>query len=57
VLFTEISGLERLHASVKVENLVLPFSFPYLAPLKSQRDLYPEQAHLRSSRSTGEHLS
>jgi hypothetical protein len=41
VLPSETSGLERLHALVKVENLVLPFSFPYLAPLKSQQGFIP----------------
>jgi len=41
VLPSEISGLERLHALVKVDNLVVPFSFPYLAPLKSQPGFIP----------------
>jgi hypothetical protein len=41
VLPSEISGLERLHALVKVDNLVVPFSFPYLAPLKSQQGFIP----------------
>ncbi|MGA7924399.1 MAG: type IV secretion system DNA-binding domain-containing protein, partial [Candidatus Sulfotelmatobacter sp.] len=41
VLPSEIGGLERLHALVKVDNLVVPFSFPYLAPLKSQPGFIP----------------
>src|SRR5580704_1960892 len=41
VLASEISGLERLHALVKVDNLVVPFSFPYLAPLKSKPGFIP----------------
>jgi hypothetical protein len=41
VLPSEISGLERLRALVKVDNLVVPFSFPYLAPLKSQSGFMP----------------
>ena len=30
VLPSEISGLPRMHALMKVENLVVPFSFPYV---------------------------
>jgi hypothetical protein len=41
VLPSEISGLERLHALVKVDNLVVPFRFPYLAPLKSEPGFIP----------------
>lgn len=36
MLPSEISGLPRLHAVVKVDNLVVLFSFPYLAPQKIQ---------------------
>jgi len=36
VLPSEISGLPRLHAYVKVDNLVVPFSFPYLELPKTQ---------------------
>jgi hypothetical protein len=47
VLPSEISGLERLHALVKVDNLVVPFSFPYLAPLKSQPGFIPRASAAR----------
>ena len=36
VLPSEIGGLQRLHALLKVDNLVVPFSFPYLAPVKTE---------------------
>jgi type IV secretory pathway TraG/TraD family ATPase VirD4 len=36
MLPSEISGLPRLHAVTKVENFVVRFSFPYVAPLKLQ---------------------
>jgi len=36
VLPSEVSGLPRLHARLKGDNLVVPFSFPYLAPQKIQ---------------------
>jgi len=41
VLASEISGLERLHAFLKVDNKVVPFSFPYTGPLKSQQGFVP----------------
>jgi len=41
LLASEISGLERLHAVLKVGNKVVPFSFPYTAPLKSQPGFVP----------------
>ena len=37
VLASEISGLPRLHALLKVDNLVVPFSFPYIAPQNYNR--------------------
>lgn len=43
VLPSEISGLPRLHALVKVDNLVVPFSFPYLAPQKIQPGFVPRE--------------
>jgi hypothetical protein len=43
VLASEISGLPRLHALVKVDNLVVPFSFPYLAPVKAQPGFVPRE--------------
>ena len=36
MLPSEISGLSRLHAVAKVDNFVVPFSFPYIPPLKTQ---------------------
>jgi hypothetical protein len=30
-----------LHALLKVDNLVVPFSFPYLAPVKAQPGFIP----------------
>jgi type IV secretory pathway TraG/TraD family ATPase VirD4 len=36
MLPSEISGLPRLHVVAKVENFVVRFSFPYVAPLKLQ---------------------
>ena len=36
VLPSEISGMPRLHALVKVDNLVVPFSFPYIELPKTQ---------------------
>ena len=47
VLPSEISGLERLHAFLKVDNLVVPFSFPYTAPLKSQQGFIPRTSSPR----------
>ena len=41
VLASEITGLERLHAFLKVGNMVVPFGFPYTAPLKSQQGFVP----------------
>ena len=43
VLPSEISGLQRLHALLKVDNLVVPFSFPYLAPVKTQPGFVPRE--------------
>jgi len=43
VLPSEISGLQRLHALLKVDNLVVPFSFPYLAPIKTQPGFIPRE--------------
>jgi len=43
VLPSEISGLQRLHALLKVDNLVVPFSFPYLAPVKAQPGFIPRE--------------
>ena len=47
VLPSEISGLPRLHALVKVDNLVVPFSFPYLAPQKFQPGFVPRETTAR----------
>jgi len=47
VLPSEISGLPRLHALVKVDNLVVPFSFPYLAPQKLQPGFIPRETTVR----------
>ena len=41
VLPSEISGLERLHAFLKIGNMVVPFGFPYTPPLKSQQGFIP----------------
>jgi hypothetical protein len=43
VLPSEISGLQRLHALLKVDNLVVPFSFAYLAPVKTQPGFIPRE--------------
>jgi hypothetical protein len=43
VLPSEISGLQRLHALLKVDNLVVPFSFPYLAPVRAQPGFIPRE--------------
>ena len=43
VLPSEISGLQRLHALIKVDNLVVPFSFPYLAPEKTEPGFIPRE--------------
>jgi type IV secretory pathway TraG/TraD family ATPase VirD4 len=43
VLPSEISGLSRLHALVKVDNLVVPFSFPYLVLQKIQPGFVPRE--------------
>jgi hypothetical protein len=32
-----------LHALLKVDNLVVPFSFPYLAPVKAQPGFIPRE--------------
>jgi len=47
VLPSEISGLSRLHALLKVDNLVVPFSFPYLAPQKLQPGFIPRERTAR----------
>jgi len=47
VLPSEISGLSRLHALLKVDNLVVPFSFPYLAPVKAQPGFIPRDTTAR----------
>ena len=47
VLPSEISGLERLHAFLKVDNMVVPFGFPYTAPLKSQQGFIPRASSPR----------
>lgn len=47
VLPSEISGLERLHAFLKVDNMVVPFGFPYTAPLKSQQGFVPRASSPR----------
>jgi hypothetical protein len=41
MLPSEIGGLSRLHAVAKVDNFVVRFSFPYLAPLKVQAGFIP----------------
>jgi hypothetical protein len=43
VLPSEISGLPRLHALLKMDNLVVPFSFPYLAPVRAQPGFVPRE--------------
>ena len=43
VLPSEISGLPRLHALLKVDNLVVSFGFPYLAPQKLQPGFIPRE--------------
>ena len=47
ILPSEISGLQRLHALLKVDNMVVPFSFPYLAPVKSQPGFIPRETTAR----------
>jgi hypothetical protein len=47
VLPSEISGLPRLRALVKVDNLVVSFSFPYLAPQKLQVGFIPRETTAR----------
>jgi type IV secretory pathway TraG/TraD family ATPase VirD4 len=47
VLPSEISGLQRLHALLKVDNLVVAFSFPYLAPVKTQAGFIPREVTAR----------
>lgn len=49
VLPSEIQGLPRLHALMKVDNLVVPFNFPYIELSKVQpafveREARPEEA-------------
>src|SRR5260370_18353240 len=41
VLPSEITGLQRLHAFLKDSNMVVPFGFPYTAPLKPQQGFVP----------------
>jgi len=48
VLPSEVSGLPRLHALLKVDNLVVPFSFPYLAPVKAQPGFIPRETTSRA---------
>jgi len=43
VLPSEISGLRRLHGLLKVDNLVVSFSFPYLAPVKTEPGFIPRE--------------
>ena len=43
VLASEISGLPRLHALLKVDNLVVPFGFPYLTPQKLHPGFIPRE--------------
>jgi type IV secretory pathway TraG/TraD family ATPase VirD4 len=47
VLPSEVSGLPRLHALIKVDNLVVPFGFPYLAPQKLQPGFVPRETTAR----------
>jgi hypothetical protein len=47
VLPSEISGLERLHAFLKIGNLVVLFGFPYTPPLKSQQGFIPRASSPR----------
>ncbi len=47
MLPSEISGLERLHAFLKIGNMVVPFGFPYTAPLKSQQGFIPRASSPR----------
>ena len=47
VLPSEISGLERLHAFLKIGNMVVPFGFPYTPPLKSQQGFIPRASSPR----------
>jgi hypothetical protein len=44
MLPSEISGLSRLHAVAKVDNFVVRFSFPYIAPLKIQPGFVPRES-------------
>lgn len=48
VLPSEISGLPRLRAVVKVDNFVVPFSFPYFAPEKLQPGFIPREMTVRA---------
>ena len=41
VLPSEIGGLPRMHAVVKVDNLVVRFGFPYVEPRKTQSGFIP----------------
>ena len=50
VLPSEISGLQRLHALLKVDNLVVPFSFPYLAPVKTATRFHSKRDHTACGR-------
>ena len=43
VLPSEISGLPRLQALLKVDSRVVPFGFPYLAPQKLQPGFIPRE--------------
>lgn len=57
VLPSEIQGLPRLHALMKVDNLVVPFSFPYIELPKVQaafieRENKPQQLKEKSTPGT-----
>jgi type IV secretory pathway TraG/TraD family ATPase VirD4 len=47
VLPSEISGLQRLNALLKVDNMVVSFGFPYIAPVKSQPGFIPRETTAR----------
>src|SRR5262249_24720621 len=47
VLPSEISGLQRLNALLKVDNMVVSFGFPYIAPVKSQSGFIPRETTAR----------
>jgi hypothetical protein len=49
ILPSEISGLPRMHALMKVDNLVVPFSFPYIDVVKEQPGFIPREEAPRAS--------